>query len=404
VWPNDITVQCSRVAEHTETITAELSVVSQAVGEVHWSRLNLLAATARAQLAKACTSAHDIADWQHIIDRSCRALVRHIRAGTPSVPLVAKPPEPEFVADRWLVDHILARRQINVLYGPGDVGKSWLALALALSGLQGYALSSRWTVGPIERVLYLDWESDQDDLERRLWALTAAREPLQAGAISYRKMRRPITDVVDDIETEVAREKIDLVITDSLGAASGVEPESNDAALRTMRALRQIEATHLVLGHTSKASLELDGPRSIFGGYYNTLTARCTVEVRRRDDGDRDALTLDLHPRKNNLGPKMPVSALAFRWSGDQVLVSGVEADLTGAPLPVQIADLLKRRGTESVAAIAECLASSEGTVRSALNRMEKRGNVRRISEASSGRGEKVIWGLVDRKRGNDDA
>ena len=58
------------------------------------------------------------------------------------------------------------------MFGDGGVGKSYLALALALAGLLARPLSARWRVAPLRRVLYLDWESGRDEQQARLWRLT----------------------------------------------------------------------------------------------------------------------------------------------------------------------------------------------------------------------------------------
>ena len=404
VWQDaQITLEYSRIAEHTETVTAELQVVATAKGEVTWTRFNLLAQTARVAVAKACEAALPTGDWPRIIDESCKKVVRKIRAGTPSVPLLAVAPDPEWVSERWLLPNAIARGQINVLYGAGDSGKSWLAMAIAVAGILGHPLSSRWAIGPVRRALYLDWESDAEDHAHRLWALTDGREALPEGVLLYRKMTRPIGDAIDQIATEVAAQSIDLVVTDSLGAASGADPETNEAALRTMRSLRQVESTHLVLGHCSKGQLEQEGPRRLFGGIYNELTARCMIEVRRRDEEGDNRLVQDLHVRKNNLGSKAAPSALEFTWNDQRVHVRGMEADLSAAGIPAQILAIL-RHGPETVSSLAEKIGGDPTPIRVALNRLGNRNKVIRLTVSEGGRGKESQWGLVDANRNSDEA
>lgn len=397
VWPDVAALEFSRIAEHTETVTAEVTVVSQPLGEVAWSRLNLLAGQARKGLADACLKTVAEQDWHAIVDRSCKLVLRHLRAGAPPVPLDAKEPAPDWVTDRWLVPALIPREQISVLYADGGSGKSWLALALAVSGLLGHPLSSTWSVGALRRVLYLDWESDVADHQERLWRLTAGLEPVAPGRILYHRLHRPLTDHVDQLRAEVDREGIDLVITDSLGAACGSEPETNDAALRTFGALRAIPCTHLVLAHVSKAMADAEGPRRPFGGVYVVNTARSTIEARRVDDGDADSLTVTLHHRKTNAGRLAKLSALTFSWAQDTgyVHVNGGTPDMAGASLPVQILDALKR-GAGSATVIAEQIGSPPGTVRSILNRLEKRNKVTRIGDSGHGRSKETQWGLRD--------
>jgi len=397
----EVVLEFARVAERTETVTAEVTATSTLVGEVAWSRFNLLASSARAQFAKACDAVLPDVEWPTVIDRSCQALVRTLRRGNPPVALEPRAPDPDWVADAWLVPSLIPRRQITVLYADGGVGKTWIALAVAVAGLLGHALSTAWTVGPLARVLYLDWESERADHQERLWRLTAGREALPQGSILYHRMHRPLTDHVDQLHAEIARCGIELVITDSLGAAAGSEPETNDAALRTFAALRSLDAaTHLVLAHVSKANAEADGPRRPFGGVYVANTARSTIEARRLDDPDDGRLILTLHHRKSNVGRLAPPSGLAFAWDADtgQVRVNAVQPDFQTASLAQRILAVL-RRGAETATTLAEELNTSPNAVRAMLGRLENRNKVLRISATARGRGQRTQWGLIDTNR-----
>lgn len=405
VWPEDrISLEFSRISEHTETVTAELQVVAEAIGEVLWTRFNLLAQTARGQVAKACAAVDARDEWSRLIDASCKAIVRALRAGSPPVALEAVEPIPEWVAERWLVRDLIPRQQITVLYAEGGSMKSWLALATAVAGIQGHALSSSWVVGPIRRALYLDWESSLEDHAARLWALTAARETLLAGSILYHRLHRALTDHVDQVSTLVDREGIDFVITDSLGAAAGSEPETNDAALRTFGALRSIKSTHLVLAHVSKAMADIEGPRRPFGGVYVVNTARSTIEARRAESAEaEDTATVTLYHRKSNAGKLAKPIGLAFAWDdAGRVVITGARADLAAASLTARVIQAL-RDGQSSAKAIAEDLGTTPNAVRTILGRLEKRNTVAQQSATLSGRGQEVQWFLIDTKRNTEE-
>jgi AAA domain len=179
-------LEFARVAEHRDSLSAEVSVHNGANTELHWARVNLVSTQARNALAKAVEEREPMDDWRTIIDRSCRLVAKHVRTGEPAVPLVAEPPRVE----QWMVNGLIIRDQLNVLFGDGGTGKSYMALALGLSGLLRRPLSARWRMAPLKRVLYLDWESGRHEQAARLWCLTEGFQSAAIdGALMHRTMR-----------------------------------------------------------------------------------------------------------------------------------------------------------------------------------------------------------------------
>lgn len=397
VWPERATFEFSRIHEHGDTLSAELSVVSVTAGELSWARLNIASTQGRATLAKTLEEREPTEDWRTLVDRSCRLMAAQLRKGTPAVPLIAAPPE----TARWLVDGLIPHGQITVLCGDGGTGKSYLALTLALASVLQRAPSARWTVAPTQRVMYLDWESDRTEQQARLWGLAQglASEPGD-GLILHRTMRRPLKDEIVALRGEVATQNVDFVVADSLGPACGPEPETADAAVTTLLALRSLAVTVLVLAHVSKASADAKAPARPFGSVYVQNLARSVIEARRSEGDDDGGFTLSLYHRKSNHGRLVKPSALRFDFEPTGVVRVGPgEADVAGASLAFQILDVLKNGSKES-AALIEALDCSPGTLRSALSRLEKRGMVTRLGDAGQGRGNKSQWALLDTKRG----
>ena len=396
----DITLEFSRITEHRETLHTEVTVVSQATGEVGWTRLNVLASRTRADFARQLTETDPSQDWVALLEQACKALVRHLRAGQPPVPLVsAAPPE-----ERWLVPGLIPRSEVSVLFADGGSGKSLLALALAVAGISGHALTDRWRVHDIQRALYLDWESDLATHAGRLHGLTYYREQPPERSLLYRQLHRPLTDHADELQAIVAREGIDMVVCDSLAPACGPEPEGADAAVRTMMAFRSLApATILVLAHVSKQAAESTGKARPFGSVFVQNLARSTIEARRQESGGDDGeLVLSLYHRKCNIGRLAHASAIAFGFEADGgITIREERADAARLALPEQILECLSGQKL-SVSTIAEETGASASTVRSTLARLENRGKVVRLSVASGGRGKETEWGRVDTKRGSE--
>jgi archaellum biogenesis ATPase FlaH len=398
----DLVLEFAHVRDHTEGLAAELTIYRVATGDRHWGKLSLASPPSRAASVKAAERSGPCPGLAAILDEACFQIVQRERLGTPAAPLLAMPPSP----DAWLVPGLLPLGETSILYGDGASGKSLLALALALAGCTGFPLgkAERWRVAPLRGALYLDWESRREDHAERLWGLSrihGAGEPVET--IRYRAMTRGLGEELTAVAQDCAAAPTDLVIVDSLGAAAGAEPESADAAVRTLNALRTLApATRLVIAHVSKAAAELDkGRPKPYGSVYVSNLARSTVLALASDQVAADELTVTYHHTKVNRGPRMPARALSFAFDGGEIDVRAVDPDLTRAGLPERIIAAL-RDGAESVAVLAKHLGAKEGTLRSTLTRLEKRGNVVRIGESGRGRGQETQWGLAFTKRGNE--
>ncbi len=345
VWTSrGLTMEFSRVVEHRDTLTAELSVVSETAGFLHWARLNLASTQARTSLTRALEEADPSQSWRDLIEKSCRMVALHIRIGDPAVPL--SPIEPS--VGRWLIEPYIPLGDITVLFGDGGTGKSLLALALTLSGLLGHPLGGIWSIRDIKRAVYLDWESDRQAHAERLWGLAQALEMPPDGAILHRRLYRPLTEDISAIRADCDRHEADLVIVDSLGAACGAEPESADAAVRTLMAIRGLRGTKLVIAHVSKAAADQTRGARPFGSVYVQNLARSTIEMRRQEEGapNEGSLALTLYHRKSNHGRLGRPMAFSFDWGVDgAIAIQRGQPDLAGASLSTQILAALKTGG-----------------------------------------------------------
>ena len=248
-------------------------------------------------------------------------------------------------------------------------------------------------------MLYLDWEANKRDHAERLWGLTRSLEQPPEGAIVYRRMVRPLTDEIVAVRHDVASLEVDFVVCDSLGPASGPEPESNDAAVRTLMALRSLPTTTLAVAHMSKAAADAPGPGRPFGGVYVQNIPRSTIELRRMDTGEESELALTISHRKANKGALARPTGIVFSFLPDGSIVARRgEADLTRAPLSAQIIKALAA-GETRVTGIAESLDVSAASVRTVMNRLESRNRVLRLVTRSGGKGQETEWGLRDTTR-----
>jgi len=398
VWRDRAVLEFSRVVEHRETCSAELSVVNAAGQALYWARLNLVSAQSRTTTIRALEEQDPAEDWRVLVERSVRAVVRHLRTGDPARPLTPAPP----TVEPWLVPDWLPRGQISVIFGDGGVGKSYLALALALSGVLGRTILPRWPVPQIRRALYLDWESGEEEQRARLWRLTEGlgAQPVD-GAILHRTMRRPLLDDLTAIRGEVARHAVDLVIADSLAPACGPEPETASSVVPVLGGFRSLATTVVVLAHVSKMSADVKAPARPFGSVFVQNLARSSVEIRRTeavgDEHERSYL-VTLYHRKINEGRRSRPIGLTFTWNDlDHLVVTGGTAEMSGASLPEQVYAALTM--PKKPMQLAEELDANVSSVKSALGRLANRGKVIRLTDSRGGKGQETQWARQDTNR-----
>jgi archaellum biogenesis ATPase FlaH len=392
-----ITLEFARPADHRETLTADVTISSLGAGEIAWDRLNLLAARTRQALAKMAEQKSPEAPWGQVIDTACRMVIRRLRTDDPPVALEPMEPSPE---TQCLVPGLIFRGEVNLIFADGGSTKSLLALAIAMSGLLGHQLSKVWAVASVTRVLYLDWESTREAHAQRLWGLCSAMERPPEGSILYQRMTRPLTDQLEAIRRERDRAQADLIICDSLGPASGLEPESGDAAIRTLQALRSLGTTVLCLAHVSKAMADGNLPPRPYGSVFVQNLARSTIYLKSEDlseDGRR--LVVNLIHQKVNDGRRMLPSALewTFEPSG---LIRCQEATVSQQHLSLRKRLLIAlQAGQQTVEALSELVSARPEAIRAMLNRMETANEVLRFGPAGGGRSNKALWYLADTNR-----
>ena len=395
LWPGSkIVCEFTRFSEHRDSLSAELTVSNEA-GPIHWSRLNLAATNGRRDVVRALEESHPMESWKGMLDRACQLVARHLRTGDPAVEMVLAPPGD---APRWLVTDWIPLGEITVLYGTGGSAKSLLTLALALAGILGHTLGGPLSVGTLTRVLYLDWEANRQTHEARAWGLAHRIETPPAGALLYRRLRRPLIDVISEVRTEAERHQVDFVAMDSLGAACGPEPETAGAALGCLQALGSLPGTKLVVAHVSKVSAEQARSKP-FGSVYVENTARSTIEIRRQDSDADNETSVTLRHDKHNDGPQAKPVALTFTFDPDgSISMSRAQPETSASSLASQILQAL-RTTDSTVSSLAEELDANPRSIKTALQRLEKRLTVRRLESVDGGKSKERLWTRIDANR-----
>lgn len=375
-----IGVACDALRETALGLHAEVTIATENAlyarspdGHILFTRMNLSTADARATNTRILAQRRPDIPWADVLEAACYGTVSAWREGNAVVHLGTLPVvrnKPQCIAK------VLPAEETTVVFAAGGSGKSYLALACGMAVQCGIALPNGLVPHVTGQVLYLDWESNQDEHNARVDEL-ARGWGIPHPDIIYRPMHRGIADDIPATRRLIARYDVKLVIVDSLGGALAGKPEDGEVNLRTFNALRMLSpATRLVVAHTSWAGAEQkEGQAHIFGSVFATNMARSVWELRKSNDRT-DVLDIALFHRKVNRGRLQ--SPLGLRFTIDEATwtttITARDVDDTPdlavyAPLGQRIRAAL-RGGPLSREDLAEKTGAHLDVIRTTTNRM----------------------------------
>lgn len=286
-------------------------------------------------------------------------------------PATARPTVP------FLIEGILPAKKATILYGAGGVGKSIFAATLAVCVQTGTRFLGRATQQA--EVLYLDWETDSEDIAGRVESAANGLGLASAPALRYASLVRPIEDRVSALARYVAEEKIGFVIIDSVGMAMSAARDGGDVsetAIRFFRALRALDTAILAIDHVSGDDMRRgkSGASKPYGSVYKWNSARNAFELRERREPDHKGTHLVLKHRKSNLNQRQSDMNLLLVWEPSKAVFSSeVVAPTVVMPLPTQIMDVLLT-GPASPQKIAELMSDDDNVYHEIDVRRELKG------------------------------
>ena len=395
-WDEDIQThfRLTHIKRSRGEINGELTVITNIEGVktrdgvMHVARFNVLSSSTRSSLAKMLekrTPNHPEMDWFDGLEWLCQHVILAEQKGESIDEVGTRPPSPP--GDRWMVEPLVLKARPSMIFGPGGVGKSLVALTCGLSVachreiIPGMAPA---TAGP---VLYLDWETTADVINDRIQSIAKGHGFTPQGMF-YRRSVRPLADDAEELSAIVATKGIVLVIVDSAAYAMGHQGEygdANEAVLRLHEALRLIGVSSLIVDHVNKTeSRSKGGTAQPYGSAYKTNAARISWEIRKAPSVEGE-LRINLYHAKSNDTAQLPPFSLGLAWDHDSIVFRTAEDvvdDDEGSVRPKTeystdiILDLLADQKMPRHAIIS-ATGLKEGTVASALSRMVSRGLVR---------------------------
>lgn len=301
--------------------------VEDTPGILHYGRMNLTSVQTRRAVGKAISERvpspdDEKLDWPGLLDEFCIRVMLADRAG---VDIEDVGNRPDSIAPKWAFEPFVPHGSYGILYGPGGLGKSAMAVALGISVQTGAEIIPGLSPGVVGPVLYLDWETTADDVDGRV-KLVCQGAGIEPVALKYRRgAGRTLADQVEAIARHA--DKIDAVflIVDSATLAVGTSGEGpiEDAANRFKSALDAIGRSALVIDHIPKPKPGERRPRGAgpIGSVMKSNWARASWEMReaRIEEADEGIAHLALfHEKKNTTHRRRPIG-LAMHWTSEGI-------------------------------------------------------------------------------------
>ena len=377
-WPQlNVTAKVERIKEGSDhEVKAEIQLTSTrptSAGHLRAGRLNLTSPAARNTFARSLASRDSEVDWDKVMEQLCITVLAEWREGSPAVLLTGQSDVQASV--KWMIEPIIQLNNPTLIYGPGSTGKSWFGQYLAVLADAGMN-SGGLGVEP-STVLYLDWETDQDELDSRVTMLRNGLGLDGPSSIWYKHMTSGLSADIETIRGLCATNDVQFIVIDSVGSACMGEPESAEVVLRAFGALRSLGVSSLCIDHTNKEG-------SLFGSVYKYNASRQVFECKKDQHPDDNKIVLGLFHKKANNSRLMKPIGYELNFSDSAISIS--RQDVRDTPLEAQmrvvdrIENLLKTRPSGlPVSDIAEELEKTESHIRKELSEAKKRGLIVQI-------------------------
>ena len=277
-------------------------------------------------------------DWRSMLDGICSRILVAQRAG-PDLKTIGLDDES---VTNWLIDGLVEEHQTTSIYGDGEVGKSWQALGACVSLATGEEIIPGWRPTRRGRGLYLDWETDQETMNRRV-RMICRGAGVPYTPIGYVACDGPLIDQLEWLIERVHDEQIDLLVVDSVEAAmAGSRSDGgdmNDTASKINQVLRKVGKSALLIDHVNAQSAASKGlAGKAYGSIFKRNWVRMSYELKRVHEGGEGDKHLGVYCTKRNNGPRW--DAFGLRWTINDELSAWAREEITepalAAALPVR--------------------------------------------------------------------
>ena len=386
-------MKLNHIHETANSVWSEISISQNSGGSdqhIYQAKLNLLSANAKKTLASELSQRLNI-DWQTILEQASVMTLREYRTGEATTRLNIRATRSK---PRFRISPFVLNNELSAVYGYGGSGKSVFTILLALLVQCGVSLLGM----EVQKgnSLILDWESSREMAEEVATAIKSGMGIECLELPFYRRCHRLLASEISEIQTQVLTNKIEFVIVDSAGMASGFGGDYHSPAVDMLRALRSLNVSVLIIDHKPKDS------DTMFGSVYKTNECRATWEMRADQDEGSSILRLGLFHTKGNMTKRFAPWGLEIEFFGDENLTEKITfskrdvTELSGIverlSANTRILKLLAS-GALHPKEIIEQLQITETNTRTALSRLK---SAKKIIQLEDGK-----YGLLEETNGD---
>lgn len=292
----------------------------------------------------------------------------------------------------YVVEGLVPEGYPTIFYGDGGVAKSTLAMSLCMSVARDDA--DNWLGWQVQTapVLYLDFELDASEQNRRVRQLARAEglsgppeNLLYMAALGYRPR-----DAFADALEECIESGVKLIVLDSLGPALQGDAEAAKDVIsfyqEVLEAFRSAGVSVLIVDHQAKGQPgDRYQSKRAFGSVFKGNLARSTVQIEAAER-DENVLNVRLRQNKHNFGCLADPFGVKLTFSEEMVSVEATELDAAALAEEDTLNSTDRiRLALEDGSAFPDELAESTGlaigTVKNALTKLRSKGLVESTGE-----------------------
>lgn len=312
---------------------------------------------------------------------------------------------------RYIVEGLVPEAYPTILYGDGGVAKSMLALSLGLAIARPDA--DNWLGVPAQTVpvLYLDFELDDEEQNRRVSQLCVA-EGLSMppeGLLYMAALGYGSRDAFDAALAECKEHGVKLMVLDSMGPALAGDAESSKDVIaffqQVLEGFRAAGVSVIIVDHQSKGGESYQSKRA-FGSVYKGNLARSTIQAEAKDHTE-GSLTVRLRQNKHNFGSKAEPFGVKLCFTEEMVTTEAVELDSAELAGENTLNDTDRvRHALQDGPAYPDELAERTGldyrNVKNIVSKLRKKGEIHDTGETNA-QGSRQVSSLSHVLNDNDD-